>query len=65
WEQVYALLPETVLADLRYQSAYWEQFEGVTATVSKKIYDTTLKSYGQEDGIQSYGTVVDLLVTYY
>ncbi|MBR2132408.1 MAG: DUF3810 domain-containing protein [Oscillospiraceae bacterium] len=65
WEQVYALLPETVLADLRYQSAYWEQFEGVTATVSKKIYDSTLKSYGQEDGIQSYGTVVDLLVTYY
>ena len=35
------------------------------ATVSEKIYDTTLKTYGQTDGIQSYGTVVDLLVAYY
>ena len=65
WAEVYASLPETVVADLRYHSAYWDQFEGVTATVSKKIYDTTLKSYGQADGIQSYGTVVDLLVAYY
>ena len=65
WAEVYALLPETVVADLRYHSAYWDQFEGAAATVSKKIYDTALKSYGQADGIQSYGTVVDLLVAYY
>ena len=65
WEQVYDLLPGTVLADLRYHSAYWDQFEGMTATVSKKIYDSTLKNYGQTDGIKSYGTVVDMLVAYY
>ena len=65
WQAVYALLPETVIADLRYHSAYWAQFEGATATVSKKIYDSTLKGYGQTDGIKSYGTVVDLLVAYY
>ena len=65
WEQVYALLPEEVVADLRYHSAYWDQFEGLTAQVSQQIYDTTLRSYGQTDGIQSYGTVVDLLVAYY
>lgn len=65
WTELYASLPETVQADLRYHSAYWSQFEGLTATVSKRIYDTTLKSYGQTDGIQSYGTVVDLLVAYY
>lgn len=65
WAEVYASLPEGVIADLRYHSAYWDQFEGLTATVSKKIYDTTLKTYGQTDGIQSYGTVVDLLVAYY
>lgn len=65
WGELYAALPETVQADLRYHSAYWSQFEGLTATVSKRIYDTTLKSYGQTDGIQSYGTVVDLLVAYY
>ena len=65
WEGVYAMLPETVIADLRYHSAYWAQFEGPTATVSEKIYDATLKGYGQTDGIRSYGTVVDLLVAYY
>ncbi|MDE7260572.1 MAG: DUF3810 domain-containing protein, partial [Oscillospiraceae bacterium] len=65
WEAVSATLPETVLADLRYHSAYWAQFDGLTAKVSTKIYDTSLKSYGQTSGIQSYGTVVDLLVAYY
>ena len=65
WAEVRSLLPETVLADLRYHSAYWDQFEGLTAKVSTSIYDGTLKSYGQADGIQSYGTVVDLLVSYY
>ena len=65
WAAVYGTLPETVLADLRYHSAYWDQFEGPVATVSEKIYDTTLKTYGEERGIQSYGTVVDLLVAYY
>ena len=65
WEAVYSLLPEEVVTDLRYHSAYSDQFDSVVATVSEKIYDTTLKTYGQTDGIQSYGTVVDLLVAYY
>ncbi len=65
WQAVFSLLPETVVADMRYHSAYWAQFEGKTAEVSKKIYDSTLKGYGQTDGIRSYGTVVDLLVAYY
>ena len=65
WQAVYDSLPEGVLADLRYHSAYWDSFEGPTAVVSEKIYDSTLKNYGQEDGIRSYGAVVDLLVAYY
>jgi len=65
WATVYGTLPETVLADLRYHSAYWAQFDGLTEAVSTKIYDTSLRSYGQTAGIQSYGTVVDLLAAYY
>lgn len=65
WSAVRALLPESVLADLRYHSEYWSRFDGFTAKVSTKIYDSSLRSYGQTDGIQSYGTVVDLLVAYY
>ncbi len=65
WTAVRALLPEEAAADLCYHSAYWDQFEGLTAKVSTTLYDNALKSYGQKDGIQSYGTVVDLLVAYY
>ena len=59
-------LPETVQADLRYQNEYWDQFEDkAPQKVSNRVYDSFLKGYGQELGLQSYGTVVDLLVTYY
>lgn len=65
WAALYGELPEGVLADLRCHSAYWAQFDGLTAKVSTSIYDSSLKSYGQTAGIQSYGTVVDLLAAYY
>ena len=61
-----AYLPDSVEADLRVNNEYWEQFEdNVVEQVSEKVYDGMLKSYGEVQGIQSYGTVVDLLVTYY
>lgn len=66
YQAIWAALPETMRMDLRYQSAYWDQFEDKTAQkVSNKVYDSFLKGYGQELGLQSYGTVVDLLVVYY
>lgn len=59
-------LPDTVKADLAYNNAYWDQFrDTVIQTVSDKVYDGVLKAYGDERGIQSYGTVVDMLVAYY
>lgn len=59
-------LPEEVKLDLAYNNAYWAQFQNtVVQQASNKIYDGILKSYGDERGIQSYGTVVDLLVAYY
>ena len=59
-------LPETVRADLACNNAYWAQFRDSAAKkVSNKVYDSMLKAYGETRGIQSYGTVVDLLVAYY
>ena len=59
-------LPDPVKADLAYNNAYWAQFQdNLLQTVSNQVYDGMLKSYGDERGIQSYGTVVDLLVVYY
>lgn len=61
-----AALPEPIRLDIAYNNAYWAQFEEtVTTKVSNTVYDGFLKSYGQEQGLQSYGTVVDLLVAYY
>ncbi len=59
-------LPEEVRLDLAYNNAYWARFQDTAVQrASNKVYDGLLKSYGDERGIQSYGTVVDLLVVYY
>ena len=59
-------LPDGVQADLAYNNAYWDQFrDTVVQKASNEVYDKVLKVYGDENGIQSYGTVVDLLVAYY
>lgn len=65
WFEIVYSLPESVLADLRANDDYWAQFETKAAKVSEKVYDTLLKSYGQELGVQSYGAVVDLLIAWY
>ena len=65
WRALRAELAPEVLLDLQYNSAYWDQWESPVDDVSQAVYDALLKSYGQADGVQSYGTVVDLLVAYY
>ena len=65
WQRIRDTVPDTVLADLRQNSAYWAQFEGVVQTAANKVYDGFLKSNGLSDGMQNYGTVVDLLLAYY
>ena len=61
-----AQLPPEVERDFAVSAAYWEQFADKTPQkVSTTVYDGVLKAWGEELGIRSYGTVVDLLVTYY
>ncbi|MCI2056002.1 MAG: DUF3810 domain-containing protein [Oscillibacter sp.] len=66
WKAVYDSLDATVKADLMNNNDYWKQFQsGAVKKASNKVYDSFLKSYGETAGLQSYGTVVDLLVDYY
>lgn len=51
--------------DLESQSAYWQQFQGRTQKIANKMNDTYLKLNGQEDGVKSYGRMVDLLLAEY
>ena len=65
WQVIRDTLPDTVVADLRQNSAYWAAFEGPVNDAASKVYDSFLKSNGESRGVQSYGTVVDMLMAYY
>jgi hypothetical protein len=65
WEAIYSALPDTVKADLADNNAYWDSLRGVATETADKVYDSYLKGNGETSGIQSYGEVVDLLVSYY
>lgn len=64
-QETFALLSDGARRDLSASNAYWKQFEGPVAEVSDKINDTYLKSNRQEDGVKSYGRMVDLLLAEY
>ncbi len=56
---------DDVRNDLKYSSDYWKKFEGKTSEISNKVNDTYLKFNNQDDGVKSYGRMVDLLLAYY
>lgn len=64
-KQVYAKLSSGVLTDLSNNSAYWQQFEGPVAQVSTSVNDAYLRANKQQDGVKSYGRMVDLLLAEY
>ncbi|NYB74619.1 DUF3810 domain-containing protein [Sedimentibacter hydroxybenzoicus DSM 7310] len=63
--RLYAMYSEDVKNDLKYSSDYWKRFEGKAAEISNKVNDTYLKANNQQDGVKSYGRMVDLLIAYY
>ena len=58
------LLPE-VETDLKANSVYWEKYEGTVSEIHDKVNDSYLKANGQQEGIESYNRMVDLIVAYY
>ena len=67
---IYLSVPEQVLVQYRYNSEYWRSFleapgGAAIAAVSTAVNDTYLIIQGQEDGVKSYGRVVDLLIADY
>jgi hypothetical protein len=54
-----------VLGDFAYAKAKWKKYQiPLVRKVSSTIYDLFLKSNNQDDGIQSYGLVVELLIAH-
>lgn len=48
--------------DFKFQSAFWDAYEGPVAEASDKLNDAYLKANAQVDGTKSYGRMVDLLL---
>ena len=65
YTDVFRTLGEGVQRDIKANSEYWAQFEGPVAQAASTMNDTYLKANGQQDGVESYGKVTDLLLSYY
>ena len=51
-----------VLADRAATSEHYRRYEGAMEEVGRRTNDAYLKSFGQSEGVQSYGLVVDYLI---
>jgi len=63
--ELFYMLPEQVKRDFAFARDYWRQFEGPAADMQVRINDAYLRMNQQEDGVRSYGRMVDLLLAYY
>ena len=63
--RIMATLCRYAQIDRRANWEYWQQFEGTLAEVSRAANDAYLRAQRQQDGVQSYGRVVDLLLEYF
>ena len=62
FEKLYYKYSDDVYKDIKYKTNYWKQFESKVAEISTKVNDTYLKANNQDDGVRSYGRMVDLLL---
>ena len=65
FEKLYETYSENVKNDIKFSKNYWKQFDTKFAKISNNINDTYLRANNQEDGVKSYGRMVDLLLAYY
>jgi len=60
-EQAAGGLYPAVWADIADNGAYWRRFEGRAAEAATAVNDGYLKSHSQEQGVRSYGRMIDLM----
>ena len=65
WKPVREQLSPQAEADLKANDRYWSRYEGKAAEVANRINDTYLKANGQQDGVESYDRMADMIVAYY
>ncbi|CBA63818.1 putative membrane protein precursor [Clostridioides difficile R20291] len=58
-------ISDSVRRDLKNESEFWQKYEGKINEISNEFNNSYLKANGVTEGTQSYGKMVDLLLTYY
>lgn len=64
WGRIRGMCSPAVNRDLNAMGQYWRLYEGPVSEISETINDTYLKANRQEDGVRSYGRMVDLVIAY-
>lgn len=62
WEEAVNHISDQVRLDLNRNSAFWDAYDGWFEEASSDLNDAYLKANGLEDGVKSYGRMVDLLL---
>ena len=62
---LYGRLAPEAARDLSWNNQFWDRFDGKVAEASTQLNDRYLKANNQEDGVRSYGRMVDLMLAYY
>ena len=65
WQRIMSNISEGVRTDIAANREYWQQFEGQLAQISTAANDAYLRANRQQDGVASYGRMVDLLLAYF
>lgn len=64
WYELRLQYPDYISADMKAQNEYVSAHETKVAEISDTVNDTYLKLNDQQDGVRSYGKMVDLLLAY-
>lgn len=62
---VRATYSDSMVRDLADYNAYWDSFDGPVEDIVTNVNDNYLKFNRQDNGVKSYGMMVDLLLAYY
>ena len=64
-EELLTLYGEGLRRDLNHYREFWKEYDGLVDRLSERVNDIYLKGNRQEDGVASYGRMVELLLAYY
>mgnify|MGYP002771367955 CR=1 FL=1 len=63
--EVWTQTSEALRADCTSANTHYDQYDGQVQETAQKVNDAYLKAFQEENGVQSYGEVADLLIAWY